>query len=56
MEWKGRLNADIISIRNEITEFSPKFETVRFEFYRDSFDAKIVVRYVRRVEWCGKSV
>jgi hypothetical protein len=45
-----------ISIRNEITEFSPKFESLRFAICRDCFDAEIEVRYVRRVEWSGKSV
>jgi hypothetical protein len=48
-----RLN---ISIRNEITEFLPKFETLRFSYFRDCFDAKIAVRQVRRVEWSGKSL
>jgi hypothetical protein len=45
-----------ISIRHEITELSPKFETFRFAISRDSLDTEIGVRYVRRVEWSGKSV
>jgi hypothetical protein len=46
----------IISIRNEITEFSSKFERLRFAIYRDCFDAEIDMQYVRRVEWSGESV
>jgi hypothetical protein len=49
----NRLN---ISIRIEITEFSTKFDSLRFVICRDSFDAEIGVRYVRRVEWSGMSV
>jgi hypothetical protein len=45
-----------ISIRNEITEFSPKFESFSFAIGRYCFDAEIGMRYVRRVEWSGKSV
>jgi hypothetical protein len=45
-----------IFIRNEITEFSPKIKTLRFAIYRDNFDNEIVVRYVLRVKWSGKSV
>jgi hypothetical protein len=45
-----------IRIRNEITEFSPKFDCLRFAIYRDCFDTEIGVRYVRRVEWIGKTV
>jgi hypothetical protein len=45
-----------ILIRNEITEFSSKFKRLRFEICRDSADAEIGVRYVRRVEWSGMSV
>jgi hypothetical protein len=41
---------------NEITEFSPKFESLRFAICRDCFDTEIGVRYVRPVEWGGKSV
>jgi hypothetical protein len=44
-----------ISIRYEITEFSTKFETLRFAICRDCFVAEIEVRYVQRVEWSGKS-
>jgi hypothetical protein len=29
---------------------------LRFAMCRDCFDAEIGVRYVRRVEWSGKSV
>jgi hypothetical protein len=43
-------------MRNEITEFSSKSERLRFAICRDSFDAEIGVRYVRRVEWSGMSV
>jgi hypothetical protein len=45
-----------ISIRNEITELSPTFESLRFAICRDCFDAEFGVRYVRRVECGGKSV
>jgi hypothetical protein len=45
-----------ISVRNEITESSPKFEALRFAVFRDRFDNEIVVRYVLRVKWSGKSV
>jgi hypothetical protein len=45
-----------ISIRNEITEFWSKFVRLHFGIYRYRFDAEIDVRYVRRVEWSGKSV
>jgi hypothetical protein len=45
-----------ISMRNEITESSPKIETLRFAICRDCFDTAIGVRYVRRVEWSEKSV
>jgi hypothetical protein len=45
-----------ISIRNEITEFSSKFERLRFEICRACFDTEIDMHYIRRVEWSGKSV
>jgi hypothetical protein len=45
-----------ISIRNEITTFSSKFESLRFAICGDCFDTKVGVRYVRRVEWSRKSV
>jgi hypothetical protein len=45
-----------ISIGNEITESSPKFERLRFAICRDCFDTEIGVGYVRRVESSGKSV
>jgi hypothetical protein len=45
-----------ISIGNEITEISSKFESLRFGIYRDCFDIEIGVGYVRRVEWIGKTV
>jgi hypothetical protein len=45
-----------ISIMNELTEFSSKFERLRFAICRDCFGAEIVVRYVRRVECSGMSV
>jgi hypothetical protein len=45
-----------ISIRNEITEFSSKFERLPFAIYRDCFDTEIGMQYVRREEWSGKSV
>jgi hypothetical protein len=45
-----------ISIGNEITEFSSKFEGLRFVICRDCCDTEIGVGYVRRVEWSGKSV
>jgi hypothetical protein len=43
-----------ISIRNEISEFSSKFEGLRFAICRDCFDAEIHMQCVRRVEWGGK--
>jgi hypothetical protein len=45
-----------ISVRIEITEFSSKFERLRFAICRDCFVAEFGVRYFRRVEWSGKSV
>jgi hypothetical protein len=39
-----------ISIRNEKTEFSSKFERLRFAISRECFNTAIVVLYVRRVE------
>jgi hypothetical protein len=45
-----------ISIRNEINEFSPKFESLRFGIYSDCFDTEIGVGYVQLVEWSGKDV
>jgi hypothetical protein len=40
----------------EVTEFSAIFERLRFAICRDCFDTEIGVRYVRPVEWGGKSV
>jgi hypothetical protein len=45
-----------ISIRNETTEFSSKFERLRFAICRGCFDTEIDMQYIRRVEWSGKSV
>jgi hypothetical protein len=45
-----------ITIRNEITEFSTKFESFSYAICRECFDAEIAVLYVRRVEWSRKSV
>jgi hypothetical protein len=45
-----------ISIRNEISEFSSKFESLRPAISRECFVTEIVVLYVRRVEERGKSV
>jgi hypothetical protein len=39
-----------ISIRNEISEFSSKFESLRFAISRECFDTEIVVLYFRCVE------
>jgi hypothetical protein len=39
-----------------MTEFSSKFERLRFAIYRYCFDAEIDMHYIRRVEWSGKSV
>jgi hypothetical protein len=36
-----------ISSRNEITEFSSKFERFPFAIYRDCFDTEIGMQYVR---------
>jgi hypothetical protein len=40
-----------IRIRIEITEFSSKFESLRFAICSICFDAEITVRYVKLVEW-----
>jgi hypothetical protein len=53
---ESAFNRRDISIGNEITEFSPKFESLRSAICRDCFDTEIGVRYVRRVELSGKSV
>jgi hypothetical protein len=45
-----------ISFRDEITEFSPRFERMRFVICSDCFDTEIGVRYVRTEEWSGKTV
>jgi hypothetical protein len=45
-----------IAIRNEISEFSPKFVSLFFAICRDCFDTEIGVRNVRRVEWSGTCV
>jgi hypothetical protein len=45
-----------ISVRNEITEFSSKFESLSFAISRECVDTEIGGRYVRRVEWSEKSV
>jgi hypothetical protein len=45
-----------ISNQMEITEFSSKFERLRFAICRDCFDAEIDVHYIRLVEWSGESV
>jgi hypothetical protein len=45
-----------ISIRNEITGFSSKLESLRFAICTYCFDNEIGVRYFRRVEWSGKGV
>jgi hypothetical protein len=45
-----------VSIGNEITEISSKFESLRFGIYRDCFETEIGVGYVRRVECIGKTV
>jgi hypothetical protein len=39
-----------------MTEFSSKFERLRFAIYRDCFDAEIDMQYVRNVEWSGEGV
>jgi hypothetical protein len=45
-----------ISIQNEMTEISLKFERLRFAICGDCFDAEIDMQYVSRVEWIRKSV
>jgi hypothetical protein len=45
-----------ISIKTELTEFSSKFERLRFAICRDCFGAEIDGRYFQRVEWSGMSV
>jgi hypothetical protein len=39
-----------------MTEFSSKFERLRFAIFRHCFEAEIGVLYVRRVESSGKTV
>jgi hypothetical protein len=43
------------SIRKEISEFSSKFDSLRLAICREDFDTEIGVRYIRRVEWSGKT-
>jgi hypothetical protein len=45
-----------ISRRKEVTESSSKIERLRFASSRECFDTEIGTRYVRRVEWSGKTV
>jgi hypothetical protein len=45
-----------ISIRNEISQYSSKFECLRFAISRECFDTEIGFLYVRCVEWGGKTV
>jgi hypothetical protein len=45
-----------ITIRNEMSEFFSKFERFLFAICRAGSDVETVARYVRRVEWSGKSV
>jgi hypothetical protein len=52
---EGALKRRNIPIRNEITEFSSKFEGLRFAICKDYFDTEIDMHYVRRVEWSGES-
>jgi hypothetical protein len=57
--WNGAQGAFVrrdISIRIKITDLSSKFESLHSAIFRDCFDPEIGVRYVRRVEWSGKSV
>jgi hypothetical protein len=44
-----------ISIWNEMTKFSSKFERLRFAICSDCFDTEIDMQCVSRVEWSGKS-
>jgi hypothetical protein len=45
-----------ITIRNEISQFSSKCESLRSAICRDCLDPEIGVRYFRGVEWSGKRV
>jgi hypothetical protein len=45
-----------ISIRKDISEFSSKFESLRFEISGEHFETEIGVLYIRCVEWSGKTV
>jgi hypothetical protein len=53
---EGTFKRRDISIRNEITDSSSKFERLHFAISRDCFDAEIGVHYVLRVEWSGNNV
>jgi hypothetical protein len=39
-----------------MTDLSSKFESLHFAIFRDCFDPEIGLRYIRRVDWSGKSV
>jgi hypothetical protein len=52
----GQFKRRDISFRNELIDFSSKFESLTFAICRYCFDAEIAVRDVRRVEWSGKNV
>jgi hypothetical protein len=57
VEWSERaFKLRNISITNEITKFSSKFESLRFAICRDCFDVEIGVHYVLRVEWSGNTL
>jgi hypothetical protein len=53
---EGAFTRRDITIRIEVTEFSSKFESLRFAICSICFDAEITVRYVKLVEWIGKTV
>jgi hypothetical protein len=50
------MNAAISHYVSKTTEFSSKFERLRFAICKDCFDTEIDMQYVRRVEWSGKRV
>jgi hypothetical protein len=56
MEWNDRLNAEISQSGTKKQSFRRKLKDYVSAICRDCFDADIGVRYVRRVEWSGKSV
>jgi hypothetical protein len=55
-EWKERSNAEISPSGTIEQSICRNVKDCDLRFVSDCFDAEIGVRYVRRVEWSGKSV